>query len=190
MHDASLFTDQSPDDLHLSLIEGELNVEPYNVLWSSTVDICGISVTARVIGASHIISYETENGVLHEMLACVTPPSDLDSFQLRLGDAKKHVVERQNAHFSYSFTSNRIPWRNFISPFSYLVGKANSPESGGFGIAYEFPQGDLAAIPMTVIMGKPSLIGEYASIWSAHSYPGQAVVMSHSAISTVKTQGA
>lgn len=190
MHDASLFTDQSPNDLHLSLIEDELNVEPYNVLWSSTVDICGISVTARVIGASHIISYETENGVLHEMLACVTPPSNMDSFQLRLGDTKKHEVERQSTYFSYSFTSRRVEWRGHSSILEFHIRRANSPELGGFGIAYDFPQGDLPAIPMTVLAGKPSHDNDHVCIRTAHSYPGQAVIFSHSAISITKTQGA
>lgn len=186
-----MFTDQSPNDLYLSLIEGDLDVEPYNVLWSSAVEICGINVTARVIGASHIISYETEGAVLHEMLACVTPPNDLDSFQLRLGDAEGHDVERQTSHLSYSFSSQRAIWKaDGPSALRYIVRRTQSEIPGGFGIAYDFPQGDLPAIPLTVLEGRLSRNGECALIRTAHSYPGQAVVFSRSAISTVKTQGA
>lgn len=183
MPSASAFTDQSADSLCLSLVHGHLDVTPYNVLWSKTLKINDISLTARVIGASHIITYLSDDVLFNEMLACTEPPSHVDSYRLPLKADDSHRVEWRTAQLHYVFESTRLNWINDEpEALVNLVSQASSPEEGCVGVVYTFPQGNLSAIPKTVLWGGPSQDGNGVAIQTAHSYPGQAVVLSHSSI--------
>lgn len=187
MQDASLFTDQDPDDLFFSLVQGELDAAPYNVLWSGQVTLSDLTVTGRVIGASHIISYQTGTASLHEMLACVAPLCARDTYQAQVGHLQAYSVGWETSELVHRFDSRRLPWDDEGRAFlDKLIIQAQTVKSDEFGVAYEFPQGDLPDTPMTVIMGLLDKEADAVTIRTAHAYPGKAIVFSRSLISTVK----
>lgn len=183
MQCASVFTDQSPDDLYLSLVEGPLDAHPYTVLWEQPLRMANIDVTARVIGASHIITFTANETTFHEMLACAAPPDGVDLYRLSLKTPPTHRVERCLGRLRYTFESHRIEWGDG-EPFllDTLVAQASSFKKGEFGVVYPFPQGALPAVPKTVLWGSVSGNGACIQVKTAHSYPGQAVVFSDSCI--------
>lgn len=178
------YIDQSPDELCLSIVGGDFDVGPYNVVQAVSSSLGDLSFTARVIGASHIVSVRFRDEQLHEMLACVQPMIGLNATStLRLGSNVKTNMGMYGEAFSYRFTGTRQSWRG-QEPYelSDLIRRVERLDGLRVGINFPFPQGDLLAVPRTVIGLSVDPETLCVVVESAHSYPGQATVMSVSVI--------
>ena len=64
------YVDQSASGLALNLLQGAVDIEQFTVLRAGTLDAGPVKVRAAIIGASHVLSFETPELTLTEVFAC------------------------------------------------------------------------------------------------------------------------
>ncbi len=185
MHSTDHYIDQSPEALRLSLVEGQIDMEAFHVYSTRTLQCGSLTITARIIGASHVISYGVDRHELHEALACVDLRPGSDSCWTSISryrwEGLFQPIERRTARYSYRFGARSIPWSD-PEPveIDHLLNPLGPPRSGdGFGLVQHFPRGEHPATPKTIIVGHYDNERGVAVIETAHSYPNvRGLVMS------------
>lgn len=193
MHSEDHYIDQSPEALRLTLVDGSIDLTSFHVYSSRSFRCAGLHIEARVIGASHIISYSTDRAQLHEVLACVGPPPQDATSWTGISTHSLSALARPIKHIfdglEYTFMAHSVPWSD-PEPESVtrLLHKCGTEQAEGtFGIAQHFPQGNCAVTPKTIIAGsyRPGLL----TIETAHSYPNvRGLVLSRTKIRTGGTK--
>lgn len=134
-------------------------------------------MNAAVIGASHIITYNTPAWQMTEVFACV-PLASITPWTLDQLEAPLQLKLKRGL---YEFTVRRITWDDPEPPdLVRIVTAARScgGQSDRFGIVQEFSRGDLEVTPKTVIFGLAKGDRDVV-IETAHSYPNvRGLVMS------------
>lgn len=177
---ATEYIDQSPEALCLTLTEGELDRTQFHLLSEQDCELAGVKISAAVIGASHIVSYDTGAFTLHEIFACVGL-EEVSSWSL--ADLIPKPVVRQYPGFRYEFRVEKIPWDNpepSVLPTMVRMA-AMLRERGNVGLVVDFPQGELLVTPKTIVLGQELDYGRSIIFTTAHSYPNvRGLVISHS----------
>lgn len=174
VHSNDEYIDQSPEALRLTLAVGEIDLSGFHVYDKQTLRCDQLTVIARVIGASHIISYSIGNAQLHEVFACVSPPqtptgwAEISAYSWAGLD---QPIERAFSGFEYSFSAYEVPWsdpepKEVINLLNRCHGQAADYE---FGFVQHFPQGECKVTPKTIVVG--SYDRKALVIETAHSYP-------------------
>lgn len=178
-HTAEGYIDQDPKALRLTVINGEFDPTPYSVYATQQCQAEGIRITARVIGAGHVISCDTGLFQLHELFACVgldgVPCAWLDQLNGRT------VMEKLPA-WKYTFQARTVPWHDVepmdLTDLIEFVDLLDHPAA--IGLVQEFPRGQLEYTPKTVIVIS---INGGVVIETAHSYPSvKGLVMTRSVL--------
>ncbi|HEX6258514.1 MAG TPA: DUF2617 family protein [Candidatus Saccharimonadales bacterium] len=177
---SDVYIDQSPDELCLNLVEGAIDPSLFTTLGEAEGRFSDIQCKATVIGASHIVTFAFGPFVLNEVFACMELPAGASSVTKPI-DEIGDVVLKGLPGLAYSFNAQQVPWPGQEPP--ELLGleafaSVQSPIS--FGVVEAFPQGDLPAVPKTIIVGYEHPVARGIVIETAHSYPGQGVVFSRS----------
>ena len=88
------YVDQSASGLALSLIEGAVDIDDFTVFRTGTIGGGDVTLRAAIIGASHVLSFETDGAALTEMFACTKAPGGASQvFFGSLGDLLKATTE-------------------------------------------------------------------------------------------------
>lgn len=185
MHSTDHYIDQSPEALRLSLVEGQIDMEALHVYGMRTLQCGNLTITARIIGASHVISYSVGGHELHEALACVDLHPGSHSVWTSISryrwEGLFQPIERRTAGYGYRFAARSIPWSD-PEPVevNQLLNPLGPPRAGdGFGFVQCFPKGEHPTTPKTVIVGHYDNEQGVAVIETAHSYPNvRGLVMS------------
>lgn len=183
MHsDTTPYVDQSPDALQLTLTEGDLDRTQFHLLSQQDCEFGGVKVSAAVIGASHVISYDTGAFTLHEIFACAGL-EEVSSWPLSQLTASP--VVRQYPGFRYEFEAQVVGWSDpEPDVVAELVEEATHLHAAdGVGLVVDFPQGDLLVSPKTIVFGE-TLPGNNGVVFiTAHSYPNvRGLVLSRSTL--------
>ena len=176
------FVDQSLTALRLTVVEGDLDFEQFDILQEDALTLRsrGVVVQCRIIGASHVISVIYGDRQFHEIVACVGVREAEGIALSSLNDQPATI--RLLDGTSYSIMTKTVPWdAEESAEFQALLGAVySSPLLGGVALHQEFPQGDLPGIPRTVVVAPPVLPEETAiRIGTAHSYPGEGTVFTY-----------
>jgi hypothetical protein len=134
-------------------------------------------VDATVIGASHLVTFTAGDFTLSEVFACVEIGAETSVPLRRLTGA----VMPRFPGFRYTFAARQIAWRDpEPAVLQGLVEVAEKEHLRSLGIVQEFPKGDFAVTPKTVIVGRVLENGRGVEIQTAHAYPRQGLVLSRS----------
>lgn len=188
-----IFKDTGTKALVLSVISGELCLENFCVLDSGQIETeFGIGVTARIIGASHIISFTLPNGwQWHEIFAC----SEEDKVQ--------NAMEGSGILTSLSARTAFKPFRGVTHDFHFsaasIEGNAKTAKridelrqlvqrgpGNNVGLYRKFPTPDHPEWEAATFVFVQAIDHRQLMIKSAHAYPQEgengAIVFSDSYI--------
>jgi len=186
------YIDQSPEALRLTLVDGHIDLSGFHVYADRSHRYGEVTVTARVIGASHIITYSVGDSLLHEVFACMSPPTEtMDNWASILTYSwagLDHPIERQINDVGYSFEAHTVPWSDpEPEEVVRLLALCRDPSDDGFGFVQHFPQGEYRVTPKTIIVGYRTDDG--LLIETAHSYPNvRGLVLSRTHLRTGGTK--
>lgn len=156
----------------------------FNSLATSEIALGNMKITATVIGASHVLSV-SRNGeeIFHEILACVKPKECSDGVVLTRS-LDQMPLRYQVTNFGdarYQFLSWSLAWGEETSEKADELLAAAKRQDVWQSAYFEFPKGDLPHVPATIVLLRKEAIDKLL-ITTAHSYPGQALVISRSTI--------
>lgn len=177
MHPEDHYIDQSPEALRLTLVDGRIDLNSFSIYGSRTLHCGELTIEARVIGASHIISYSAGNNQLHEAFACVSPPPKTNEGWAEISSYNwsglTHPIERRFGRIWYNFRAYMVPWSDPepIEVQRLLDMCRDQPSEYDFGFVQHFPQGECLVTPKTIIVGRHDKNTETTVIETAHSYP-------------------
>lgn len=177
------FTDQSPEALRLAVVEGDFNQGQFRRLVSDTLCWKGIEVETAIIGASHIVSFRTPNFRLHEVFACETPHGTSSRPLKEL--VGQPMIERFFSDMRYWFIAEQFDWQYpEPQPVLAIADAVRQKSEERLGLVFDFPAGELCAVPKTVVNVWPSHQG--ILVGTLHSYPEQGYVLSLSALLSIE----
>jgi hypothetical protein len=163
------------------LVEGGLNRTQFQLLSEQKLQIPGIHVTAAVIGASHIVTYDAGAVQLHEIFACV----GVNNVPSRSLSELRGISVHHYPGLRYEFKAHKVKWSD-PEPriLSVMIRQAAQlRDNGGIGLVVDFPSGGHAVIPKTIVLGQKSMGGTKVTFTTAHSYPNvRGLVISQSSL--------
>lgn len=173
MHYHGPFTDQHPDALRLSLVEGPVELKQLLAIDARTIRSGNLSVTATIIGASHVITFaQGEEPERNEVLACIELPGTSGRAVNEILDTP---IRLRHGPFDYTFRAWCPTWTDAgkePDELQELTGKARKSDTDSVqGFMVEFPSGGSCVTPKTVIVMEASACGGFVRIDTAHSYP-------------------
>lgn len=192
MHSEDPYIDQSPEALRLTLVDGQIDLSGFHIYAGRSHRYCELTIEARVIGASHIISYSSGGARLHEVFACMSPPTETNKSWASISTYSwaglDHPIERQINDVGYSFEAHTVPWSEpEPKEVVRLLALCHRSSDDGFGFVQHFPQGECPVTPKTIIVGQRTDDG--LLIETAHSYPNvRGLVLSRTHLRTGGTK--
>jgi hypothetical protein len=196
-HHVQDYVEQSVGTLRLVLAKGDINFNKFNVLQKGelVLPLYHFKLTARIIGASHLLTFAWHASQLHEILACLPAQMNLDQTVNGRIILNRRAIAADDGHeeiilpgIIYSFFAKTQPyflaakWLENLEREAGTMAWKNSQNS--IGLAYDFPSdAPTSAIPKTVVMASVDENSGTGEIVTAHSYPNeQAIVQSKSKI--------
>ena len=167
------YVDQSASGLALNVIEGAVDLRDFTVFRSGTIGGRSVKICAAIIGASHVLSFETPGAVLTEIFACSDPRGGSNRILFGpLGDLLEATTELSFAdgrryRFNAALVTRAAPER-FRGPAA----------RGGrrLRLAFRFPQrADRKARPETIVAVTRMRSRVFAD--TAHCYPDEGKVV-------------
>ena len=187
------YVDQSASGLALSLIEGAIDIDEFTVFRTGTIGGGDVTVRAAIIGASHVLSFETENAALTEMFACTEARGGTSQILFgMLGDLLKATTELTFADGRrYRFKASLV---SLASPIPAALKRFRGRTSRGgrhIHLAFRFPRrADRSASPETIVSvryvrsrrafdhpGGPGAPANRVLADTAHCYPDERKVV-------------
>lgn len=186
LHSNTKYIDQSPDELRLTLIEGDLDRTQFQLLSEQERTFAGVKISAAVIGASHIVTFDTGTFKMHEIFACV----GLDNVPFwGLPELTSSPVVREYPGFRYQFHTQQVLWSDpEPDVLIEMVREASAPsDSRSIRLVVNFPSLDPAVVPKTVVIVQLSPGDSEIVVRTAHSYPNvRGLVLSHSILNITR----
>lgn len=162
------YVDQSPEDLRLTMVEGDLDYEQFQIMERADYQSGLVDVSASIIGASHVLSFAHGGVLLHEIFACqkVEGNCSYPLFALpRSVDAEygalRHRIDVNVQSLSAGRTLPLLEW----------LERAAQEDTHGRALEYEFPIVEAGTSAKTLIAASDVSIGGGAAIFTAHCYP-------------------
>ena len=177
----SPYRDQSPAELRLSLLEGDLDLGQFTLLHSGLTETKEFRVRAGIIGASHVIQVELSGANLHEVLACGDVVTESARFYSRSVAELPPTVELELAHgVSYCFRPALRAAREARGRLQRL--EARIARAWGtldeIGLCHTFPQPrGCDDSPRTLVWVGLDPARRLLRAETAHSYPNEDTVV-------------
>lgn len=171
------YVDQSASGLALSLVDGPIDIRDLTVFREGSIGGRGVSVRAAIIGASHVLSFETGAAALTEMFACTEARGGTSRVLFgSLGELLKAATE-------LTFTDGRrYRFRAGVMSLASTeaVRKRLAPSttrgSRHLRLAFAFPRrADGSASPETIVSVR--CLGNRVLARTAHCYPDERKVV-------------
>jgi hypothetical protein len=181
-----IYQDQSASALKLGIVSEFLALDQFNVL-SSLMIKTPIKIEARIIGASHCISFVLNKQLFTEVFACTEVRAKNIIFARQLSEMSCPLHLRLN-EFDYKFKAKIISWEEGVSFSESLEQLARKKSEKIIGLVEDFPVcHKTGLIPKTIIViSNKSDLG-FVQIDTVHSYPNeQKIVFTTSTIETEK----
>lgn len=179
-----VFTDQSADDLWLTLASGELDTRQFSVLAEAQATIPRFGrVQAGIIGASHFLSVTRNGARFTEVFACmpdVRTERTLGRYPLRSLENTPVIY----ADDGYWFSTRKVPWDEGTEERDQLLRQvALTKATPGIGLSYLFPDAPKAPCSdkgqaLTAVVVR--FIEGQVHSKTLHAYPGSAMVFTTS----------
>ena len=168
------YVDQDPDALVLTVTKERLDALPFRYFAHGSRAFRSLTVHARVIGGSHVISYGQS---LHELFACEQLPGVPST---PLAELERTPTHRLVDGLWYEFCAQRVAWTGQDEP-SELVALRKEAQDNELTVAHDFPRSanDPVAPTTIITMG---MRGQSLVVKTAHSYPRKGVVLSQSVL--------
>lgn len=172
------FKDQHARDLKLHVVQGELDIGQFEVL-AEQADIFGaMQVHARIIGASHVISFKYGDLEVHEVFACAdVATSGKVAFFGPLGKVKVLGeiwldFKGGRPRFHYHFDVQELRLDSNISLLEALENKAK--RTSAIGLSYEFPSDGGELLPAKTVVS----VQNHVHVETMHTYPNDNILVS------------
>ncbi len=175
------YTDQSADALWLTLADGDLDLCQFPILTEATYTVPGKGVLrVGIIGASHFLSFKTEDRQFTEVLACIPDVCAEHTLVRRpLQELLGSPVEHQRDGYRFEVTA--VPWDKGIGERDHLLSQIASAKSGvdEIGLLYTFPDPPdvlpaFRGCALTAVWVR--IQRERISVRTLHAYPSTTMV--------------
>ena len=103
------YVDQSPAALGLAICQRTIDPELFRVFAQEIRRGDDLSLTLTVIGASHLVNVEWENGCLSELLSCATESIPDPAMVLPVRGIVERDIEYKSPSFEYRFNL-KLEW--------------------------------------------------------------------------------
>ena len=163
------YIDQSPASLALNVIEGAVDIQEFTVFRTGTIGGRDMTIRAAIIGASHVLSFETPGAVLTEIFACTDARAGSNRILFGpLGDLLEATTELAFADGRrYRFNASL----GTLAALGRLRGRA-TPERRCLRLTYRFPERpDRKARPETIVVVRQ--LDDHVLADTAHCYPDE-----------------
>ena len=189
------YTDHSAAALRHSVIEGELNLEQFNILKQSQVESKEpkFTIHGRIIGASHLFTFDFDSRVFHELFACQENeiPNNEIAWYGPLGKVSATIQLKLWNRIDYSFQAKLLryvdagQWLNEFEQNAAEIGRSEQWHS--MGLVFDFPMNEsIKIVPKTIVTAHYYEPDGQIKITTAHSYPNeQTIVRSESTLQLV-----
>lgn len=171
------YKDQSASELRFTLVRGCLDDRRFHILQSGSLEGGFLKVEARIIGASHYISFSTKDFLLNEIFACESIETSANiAYCGPLDQIKGSVSLGLSYGLNYSFHVRTVDTTEKpYNPRNIIEAMA---EVKGLGLLYEFPVIDNTPTPLTTVGVYFKNLGEKPDkevciVETAHSYPNE-----------------
>lgn len=185
------YTDQSADALWLTLADGDLDFNQFPILTEGTYNVPGKGeLRAGIIGASHFLSLNTEDGRFTEVLACI-PDVQTEHPLVRLPLNKFLESPVEHPLRSYRFEAKSVPWEDGLRERDILLNQICSAKSGNgeIGLLYTFPDPPdvLPAFRGSALTAVwVHVVGVRILVRTLHAYPSSTMVFTTSAMGEIE----
>ena len=174
------YVDQSASGLALSLIEGAVDIDDFTVFRTGTIGGRDVTLRAAIIGASHVLSFETEGAALTEMFACTKAPGGASQiFFGSLGDLLKATTELTFVDGRrYRFKASLMPLASPITEAALQRFRGRTVRGPRhMRLVFTFPRrADRSASPETIVSIRYVLANRVLAD-TAHCYPDEGKVV-------------
>lgn len=179
------YTDQSSTALRHTLIKGPVDLGQFNVLQQGCfrIDDPDIRITARIIGASHLLTFEFDGRIYHELFACDKYQSDQEYVLLKCQFDRKHIAASLTLdRLDYSFEATQVPF-SFADSWLYdfevqAAACSRGPHTDSVGLAFDFPASQpVEILGKTIILARFDENRKEINIKTAHSYPNEGIIV-------------
>lgn len=192
-----IFVDQSATELIHTVVEGELDISQFHVLTVGEIisNFPEFKIIGRIIGASHLITFEIGDKKIHEIFACYdykTSGKRLASYG-PLGSVQANVELCLWNKVNYSFHSRLYhnqtateKWLGDLEKQAQIISEKDNQKS--IGLIYNFPENEFSSVtPKTIVVAENDVEKKQVNITTAHSYPNeQNIVKSESILKFLK----
>ena len=189
------YSDNSATALRHSVIEGELDLKQFNILKQSRVDSKEpkFTIHGRIIGASHLLTFDFDSRVFHELFAC--QENEISNNEIAaygpLGKVSATIQLKLWNRIDYSFQAKLLryvdagQWLNEFEQNAAEIGR--SEEWNTMGLVFDFPMHEsIKIVPKTIVIVNYNETDGQIKITTAHSYPyEQTIVRSESTLQWV-----
>ncbi len=181
-NNSNIYIDKSAANIRLSVIDGELEIGQFNVLKQGQIvsDQPQFRIKGRIIGASHLLSFEIGDRKFHEIFACgdINVNGQKIVVQEPLSRSSESVKLNLWNKVSYSFESavhNYSEAEKWLTELENRAKKFNkSDRDDNVGLIFNFPRGkSLLKTPKTVLIAQCDRSSASVKITTAHSYPNE-----------------
>ncbi|ACL02494.1 conserved hypothetical protein [Desulfatibacillum aliphaticivorans] len=184
--DQSPYVDMSASDLRLTLLADPVDAACFHVLEAERLEANGLELEARIIGASHWITFRTPQNCVHELFSCHEAVngkvlSQYGPLKAPFGPVESLVMDEMEYSFHY-----RIAGLKALDPEAREIREAAlqaADRDRQTGLIYDFPAQDGLPAPQTIVWAclDPGLL----KLATIHSYPNEeALVITHTRIIT------
>ncbi len=181
-NNSNIYMDKSAANIRLSVIDGELEIAQFNVLKQGQIvsDRPPFRIKGRIIGASHLLSFEIGNRKFHEIFACgdinvngqkivVQEPLSTTSESVKLNLWNRVSYSFESAVHNYSEAEE---WLTELESRAEIFSKSGDDKN--VGLIFNFPRGEsLNKTPKTVLIAESDSSVAQVKITTAHSYPNE-----------------
>ena len=160
------YVDQSASGLALNLLQGPVDIEQFTVLRAGTLNLGHVNVRAAIIGASHVLTFQTPERTLTEVFACTGRRAGAN--RIFFGRLEHLLDDDTGVAFADGFTYR---FRASFGDAAYVERLKGSLANGldAIGMKFRFPPGNRdGAPPETVVSVRHTPTSIHAE--TAHSY--------------------
>ncbi len=185
-----IYVDQSAAMLRHTIVAGKLDLNQFKILITDEIfsQTPKFTLTGRIIGASHLLSFEINGQQYHEIFACtgfVAEGDEIASYG-PLGKISANMTLRLDSTTTYSFSSQTLDSETAAAWLAVFEEETKQLRKKGgtlsLGLHYDFPRDEITRqIPKTIVQARFRPEKNRMEIETAHSYSNeQKIVRSES----------
>lgn len=196
------YCDQSAAALRLSLLRGPVELAGFSVLEEKRINLTWIRVRAQIVGASHVLRFESGGFSAHEVFACADMNDETGCvFSAPVSELPASIEHAIAEGVRYRFRSRTVSLERGRAAVEDLESRiraadALSPTATAVGLDFTFPSSDEYPATATATPQPVGTVAPRTLVWvqvddasrevqarTAHSYPNEgSVVLSDSCL--------